>query len=299
MYDRRLDGIVAAAELGSFSRAAERLSLSTPALVKQVSGFEAEHGLTVFSRSHSGVELTAAGESLVADARSIMRMSEEALRRARSAASGSDVVRMGVSLMSPGRQTLNAWPQIHEAQPERKLELVPTGSLYVEDSLMFKLGQDVDVIQTSFSTVRWEGACNLLYLFDVPMYVDVPRTCPVALLSEAHAGDLAGLRVRVLKHTHDSMDELREGLLATEGVEVADVDAFDIELFNDAMERGDGVLTSGAWSGVHPGFVGVPLAGVPGVPCYLAYPLNPAPHVARFVEALAHAVESGAFADRA
>lgn len=31
MYDRRLDAIVAAAELGSFSKAAERLSISTPA----------------------------------------------------------------------------------------------------------------------------------------------------------------------------------------------------------------------------------------------------------------------------
>lgn len=34
MYDRRLDAIVAAAELGSFSKAAEKLSISTPALVK-------------------------------------------------------------------------------------------------------------------------------------------------------------------------------------------------------------------------------------------------------------------------
>ena len=38
MYDRRLDAIVSAADLGSFSRAAERLCVSTPALVKQVSG---------------------------------------------------------------------------------------------------------------------------------------------------------------------------------------------------------------------------------------------------------------------
>ena len=31
MYDRRLDAIVAATELGSFSKAAEKLSISTPA----------------------------------------------------------------------------------------------------------------------------------------------------------------------------------------------------------------------------------------------------------------------------
>ena len=54
VYDRRLEAISAAAELGSFSRAAAKLRVSTPALVKQVSGFEAEFGITLFERSHSG-----------------------------------------------------------------------------------------------------------------------------------------------------------------------------------------------------------------------------------------------------
>ena len=83
MYDRRLEAISAAAELGSFSRAAAKLRVSTPALVKQVSGFEAEFGITLFERSHSGVKVTPAGELLVDDARSIRRQSEDGLRRAR------------------------------------------------------------------------------------------------------------------------------------------------------------------------------------------------------------------------
>lgn len=68
VYDRRLEAISAAAELGSFSRAAAKLRVSTPALVKQVSGFEAEFGITLFERSHSGVKVTPAGALLV-DAR--------------------------------------------------------------------------------------------------------------------------------------------------------------------------------------------------------------------------------------
>ena len=64
MYDRRLEAISAAAELGSFSRAAAKLRVSTPALVKQVSGFEAEFGITLFERSHSGVKVTPAGALL-------------------------------------------------------------------------------------------------------------------------------------------------------------------------------------------------------------------------------------------
>lgn len=68
VYDRRLEAISAAAELGSFSRAAAKLRMSTPALVKQVSGFEAEFGITLFERSHSGVKVTPAGALLVDDA---------------------------------------------------------------------------------------------------------------------------------------------------------------------------------------------------------------------------------------
>lgn len=78
-------------------------------------------------------------------------------------------------------------------------------------------------------------------------------------------------------------------LMANEGVHVADVEAFDIELFNDSMEKGNCVLTTGAWSGVHPGFVGVSLRWTPA-PCYLAYPLQAKPQVRRFVDALARCV---------
>ena len=94
VYDRRLEAISAAAELGSFSRAAAKLRVSTPALVKQVSGFEAEFGITLFERSHSGVKVTPAGALLVDDARSIMRQSEDALRRTRRAAGDGGAVRL-------------------------------------------------------------------------------------------------------------------------------------------------------------------------------------------------------------
>lgn len=175
-------------------------------------------------------------------------------------------------------------------EPDLRLELVSVGSLYDERaSVMGRLGQEVDVIQTSFSTLRWEGQCNLLPLFDAPFYLDVPRTNSLAGRDAVGLSDLMGQRVRILRHAHDDMDRLREALMANEGVHVADVEAFDIELFNDSMEKGDCVLTTGAWSGVHPGFVGVPLRWTPA-PCYLAYPLQPKPQVRRFVDALARCV---------
>ena len=50
------------------------------------------------------------------------------------------------------------------------------------------------------------------------------------------------------------------------------------------------MLTSGAWSEVHPGFVGIPLDCGIQVPCFLCYPPNPSPQVARFVAAMERVV---------
>ena len=295
MYDRRLDAIVAASELGSFSRAAERLSISTPALVKQVSGFESEYGVTVFERSHAGVEATEAGKLLVESARSIIQQSETALRRARDISEGNAAVRLGVSLMCPGKNTLALWPRIHELEPGLRLEIVQIEDLYDErTSVMTHLGETVDIIQSSYSTTRWGGNCKLLSIFQARFSIDVPRTCALAQRPYASIDDLAasGMRLRILHHGNDAMDRLRDRLLARGDVNVIDVDSFDFGLFNDAEEKGDAVLTCGAWSGVHPAFTGVTLDVDQMVPCFLAYSPHPSPQVARFVSAMRRALDS-------
>lgn len=286
MYDRRLDAIVSAADHGSFTRAAAELNISTPALVKQVSGFEAEHGVVVFERSHTGVELTPQGRMLVEDARSIMRQSRDSLRRVRGLDAG-ETIRLGVSLMCPGRNTLEMWPRVHELVSDLRLEIVPVGDLYDErESVMTRLGDEVDVIQTSYSTVRWGASCALLPLFSSTCMIDVPRTSDLAALPQVELSNLEGRRVRFLRHGNDAMDKLRGIMLDRGGIEVIDSDKFDFALFNDAEGKGDGVVTSGAWSGIHPAFVGVPLAGGYKVPCFLAYPAHPSERVARFVEGI-------------
>ena len=71
---------------------------------------------------------------------------------------------------------------------------------------------------------------------------------------------------------------------------IVDADSFDFALFNEAEECGDAVITSGAWSEVHPSFVGIPLVCDIKVPCFLACPSSPTPQVARFVDAMRRAL---------
>ncbi|MCI0752324.1 LysR family transcriptional regulator [Teichococcus vastitatis] len=71
---RQLRALVAAAETGSFGRAAVRLHLSQPALTVQIRTLEEALGLTLFDRSARGAQPTEAGRSL---AQSFGRLLEE------------------------------------------------------------------------------------------------------------------------------------------------------------------------------------------------------------------------------
>ena len=169
-----------------------------------------------------------------------------------------------------------------------RFEIVPVSDLYDErESVMRGLGREVDVVQSSFSTPRWGDACQKLRIVNVPFYIDVPRTSPLARKNRITVADLEGMRLRVLRHGNDAMDSLRIDLLADGGVDVIDVDSFDFALFNEAEEKGDAVLTCGAWSGVHPAFVGVPFLCGREVPVFLHYPLEPTLQVQKFVNAMA------------
>lgn len=73
MYDpTRLAALVAVAEAGSITRAAERLGYTPPALSQQLAKLERETGTALLVRHHRGARLTPAGELLTARARRVL-----------------------------------------------------------------------------------------------------------------------------------------------------------------------------------------------------------------------------------
>jgi DNA-binding transcriptional LysR family regulator len=72
-------------EAGSFTRAAERLSISQPALSNQIRALERELGGPLLERLPGGVNLTLAGRALLPEAQAAVASSERAGRIAREA----------------------------------------------------------------------------------------------------------------------------------------------------------------------------------------------------------------------
>lgn len=76
-----LRAFVAVAEHLSFTRSAERLNRTQAAVSLQVRRLEERLGVALFRRSTGRVEITAAGEDFLIDARRILTLSEQAIAR--------------------------------------------------------------------------------------------------------------------------------------------------------------------------------------------------------------------------
>ncbi|GHE29210.1 LysR family transcriptional regulator [Streptomyces hydrogenans] len=106
VHGRDLRYFLAVAEELHFTRAAEKLYVSQPALSKQIRALERQLGIPLFDRDRQGVRLTEAGTALLPHARAVLAAWDEAegaVRAARGEANGTLVVGMSTS---PGRRGL-------------------------------------------------------------------------------------------------------------------------------------------------------------------------------------------------
>src|ERR1700693_5998832 len=90
---RHLHAVIVLAEELNFTRAADRLHITQPALSKQITDLEAEHRFHLFTRdTRRAVELTDAGRAFVEEARSALFHTERAVHLAHAAHNGSNSV---------------------------------------------------------------------------------------------------------------------------------------------------------------------------------------------------------------
>lgn len=75
MYNPQLDTFICVVEAGSFSKAADKLYISPPAVIKQINSLENNLGVQLFARTHRGLVVTA-GESLYQDAKYMVNYSK-------------------------------------------------------------------------------------------------------------------------------------------------------------------------------------------------------------------------------
>jgi DNA-binding transcriptional LysR family regulator len=98
---RRLRYLIAVADAGHVTRAAERLGIQQPPLTRQIRELEAELGVVLFERLPRGVRLTEVGAVVVAEARDLLARAARLPETARRAARGEQG-RLAVGYTSSG-----------------------------------------------------------------------------------------------------------------------------------------------------------------------------------------------------
>ena len=170
MYNHQLNAFIQAAELGSFNKAAEALFISTPSLVQQITLLEGRCGFSLFIRSNRGVSLTLAGQSLYQDAKTIVRLSEDAIQRAKALVTTEETtVRIGTSLLFKCRMLPELWPRVSLIEPHLKIEIVSIDARENRGDVLADCGLRYDLWEGIYAATAWEGKCGFLELNRQPL----------------------------------------------------------------------------------------------------------------------------------
>lgn len=120
---RQLRYFVAVAEELNFRRAADRLAITQPPLSRQVQALEDSLGTPLLLRGRTGVALTPAGQTFLAEARALLARMDRLVSDTRAAASGRSEVRIGITTVVDAAQFNWLAPALQAEAPGLSLQV--------------------------------------------------------------------------------------------------------------------------------------------------------------------------------
>ena len=233
---RELQYIVAVAETGSFSRAAETVHVSQPTLSAQVKKLETELGITIFERATRKVIPTEAGRATIASARRILAEAEtlrDTARAARDPLSGR--FRLGAIPTLAGYLLPDLVPAASQALPDLKLVLVEEKT----DELVKRLRSGrLDAALLALPLP--EPGLETLELFDDDFLFATHADDPLASQGEMAAKELRGRSLLLLEDGHCLRDQSLEVCRIAGAGEEADFRATSLETLRQMVRAGSG-----------------------------------------------------------
>lgn len=172
-----LQAFLVVAETNSFSRAAERIFLTQPAISKRIAALEASLGARLFDRIGRTIQLTPAGQALLTRSRVILRELDDVKR---SIANLAGSISGELSLATSHHIGLHRLPgplkQFHDSYPGVRLDLRFMDS--EKACRAVALGEIELAIVTLPPTV--DAPLQSIKIWDDPLDIVVSRTHPLA-----------------------------------------------------------------------------------------------------------------------
>ena len=286
MYNPQLDAFIKVADSGSFSKAAEAMYISAPAIIQQINLLEASCGFKLFVRSNHGVKLTPAGRSLYEDAKTIIRLSQDALNKARRLAESSETtVRIGTSLLYKCRLLPDLWTRVSEKHPELKIEILPMTEYQNRGEVFSALGVQYDLFEGIYGSAGWDGLCRFLELDRTPICCAVAKNHRLAGVKKLTMQDLNGeYLVMPVEGVSKEIDAFRKNI--TENyptVQIVDSPYYGVDTFTLCEVNGYILITQPVYADIHSNLVAIPLKTDYTLPYGLMYANEPTTATQKFI----------------
>ena len=261
---RQLRYAIAAADHGSFYRAARALEIEQSTLSRAILKLERSIGMTIFERSRAGVTMTLAGGTFLRSAKPMVATADKMVAMMRAAGQGrAGGLRLGHnSSVSAGnlRATLMSW---HEAHPDVDVECVEA------DRRVLLAGLDtgeIDIAILMGAAGHTGFRCEPLW--SERMLVALPASHPFAERDVVHWTDLRS--ERFLLPVADPGPEIRDMLLGRLAVSGAKPDIRTLQASRETVlsvlagSSGISIVCEGSTGAHYPDVVYRPIHGEQG-----------------------------------
>ena len=287
MYNHQLDAFIKVADTGSFGKAAEAMYISPPALIQQINLLEGRCGFKLFNRSNRGVTLTPAGKSLYEDAKTLIRLSEESLNKARALAESSETtVRIGTSLLYKCRLLPEIWARISEMCPELKIEILSMNEYSQRGETFAALGKSYDLFEGIYGSTGWKGLCNFLELERTAICCAVPKNHRLANTKKLTMQDLNGeYIVMPIEGVSKEMDAFRHHVRDDfPTIQIVDSRRYGVDTFTMCEVDQYVLITHPIYADIHTNLVTIPLKTKYTLPYGLVYANEPTAATRKFID---------------
>lgn len=278
-------------EAGSFNKAAERLYISPPAVIKQINLLEENLDIRLFIRTHRGLQMTEAGKSFYQDAKYIIQYCKDSVTRARNAMQESEeIIRIGTSMMTPAQILVDLWPRLQEYCPDIKFRLVPFENTPENArEILGNLGQNIDVVAGIFDeTMLQLRRCAGLEISRESICCAVSIHHRLAAKERLTVNDLHGETLMLMRRNWSHyVDMLRDDLRENHPeISIEDFDFYDVTAFNKCENNNCVLMAIENWKYVHPLLKILPVDWGYTIPFGLLHSPEPSPMVSRFLKAV-------------
>lgn len=274
MYNRQLHAFIKAADLGSFSKAANELYISPTSLIQQITLLEKHLDIQLFNRTPRGVNLTDAGFSLYQDAKNLIRFSANAVERAKMIqGKKTNTISIGTSLLTKCRYLSDYCARMIELYPKTKFELVSLKSPAITNlAPLADLGVDYEMQEGLYLSHFYKDKCQFQQFCQTPICAAIAESHPLALHKTISFEDLKGYTVILIKRgISKEFDMLRNELELYPEIHIESIEFYDINVFTSCELNNSVLLSPSIWADIHPSLLTHPLEKTFFLPYGLIY----------------------------